>query len=100
MLGKSGVGKSAIVNALSIDREEHSVGVLAREGEVRNDDLRGRHTTTSSRLYRLPSGVLVIDSPGIRELKLWADETSLDCGFPEIAELARDCRFADCTPFQ
>lgn len=90
MLGKSGVGKSALVNALA------SGATLAREGRVREDDLRGRHTTTSSALYRLESGLLLIDSPGIRELKLWGDAEGLALGFPEIAELAESCRFADC----
>ena len=90
MLGKSGVGKSALLNALSRS------GALAREGTVREDDFRGRHTTTSSKLYRLDSGILLIDSPGIRELKLWGDAEGLESGFPEIAELSRKCRFADC----
>ena len=126
MLGKSGVGKSALVNALASNAalgrstamsasaalSENAVlcenaavygdaapsrnAPLAREGRVREDDLRGRHTTTSSRLYRLDSGILLIDSPGIRELKLWGDADGLEGGFPEIAELARRCRFADC----
>jgi ribosome biogenesis GTPase len=90
MLGQSGVGKSALVNALA------GVAPVAREGSVREDDLRGRHTTTSSRLYRLESGLLLIDSPGIRELKILGDADALAGGFPEIAELASRCRFADC----
>ncbi len=90
MLGKSGVGKSALVNALA------GIASVAREGTVREDDLRGRHTTTSSRLYRLESGLLLIDSPGIRELKLWGEADALAGGFPEIAELASLCRFDDC----
>jgi ribosome biogenesis GTPase len=114
MLGKSGVGKSALVNALAASAalgqsatfeinaacsENPTLGQdtpLAREGRVRADDLRGRHTTTSSRLYRLDSGILLIDSPGIRELKLWGDADGLEGGFPEIACLAVQCRFADC----
>lgn len=90
MLGKSGVGKSALVNALGSP-------TLSAEGEVREGDLRGRHTTTSSRLYRLESGVLLIDGPGIRELKLWGDGDDLDGAFPEIAGLAERCRFSDCS---
>lgn len=104
MLGKSGVGKSALVNALGAwgtGRDASTQGertsALAREGRVREDDLRGRHTTTSSRLYRLDSGILLIDSPGIRELKIWGDADGLAGGFPEIAELAEACRFSDCT---
>lgn len=96
MLGKSGVGKSALVNALASSATLASSASLAREGRVREDDLRGRHTTTSSALYRLESGLLLIDSPGIRELKLWGDAEGLAGGFPEIAELAERCRFADC----
>lgn len=91
MLGKSGVGKSALVNALG------GGAALAAEGANRDGDLRGRHTTTSSRLFRLGSGVLLIDGPGIRELKLWGDADDLEGGFPEIAELAGGCRFADCS---
>jgi ribosome biogenesis GTPase len=100
LLGKSGVGKSALVNALgkrTLGKHTFETSVpLAREGHVREDDLRGRHTTTSSKLYRLESGLLLIDSPGIRELKLWGDAEGLEGGFPEITELARGCRFADC----
>ncbi len=103
VLGKSGVGKSALVNALA--RRADSTGAmdldgaadLAREGAVRGDDLRGRHTTTSSHLYRLESGLLMIDSPGIRELKIWGDADALEGGFPEIGELALSCRFSDCS---
>lgn len=90
MLGKSGVGKSALVNAMG-------QATLSAEGEVRQGDLRGRHTTTSSRLYRLDSGILLIDGPGIRELKLWGGEEDLKGAFPEIAELANRCRFSNCS---
>ncbi len=95
MLGKSGVGKSALVNALG--GSDGDGAALAREGQIREGDLRGRHTTSSSRLYRLGSGILLIDSPGIRELKIWGDAEGLEGGFPEIAELAGRCRFSDCT---
>jgi ribosome biogenesis GTPase len=95
MLGKSGVGKSALVNAFGGfggDRD-----AAAREGEDREYDLRGRHTTSSSRLYRLGSGILLIDSPGIRELKIWGDAEGVEGGFPEITALAEACRYSDCT---
>ncbi|MFZ5366602.1 MAG: ribosome small subunit-dependent GTPase A [Spirochaetota bacterium] len=109
VLGKSGVGKSALIGAL--DRIVSSplssplsslvsgtaLNVAPREGAVREDDRKGRHTTTSSRLYRLDSGLLIIDSPGIRELKLWADEEDLSASFSDIAELAEQCRFSDCS---
>jgi ribosome biogenesis GTPase / thiamine phosphate phosphatase len=103
VLGKSGIGKSALVNALAsygtggTDTESSGSMPSAREGAVRADDLRGRHTTTASRLYRLPSGVLMIDSPGIRELKIWGGAEDIDGGFPDIAEFSTQCRFADCT---
>jgi len=100
MLGKSGMGKSALVNALEKfpARDEDDVaGQNVLEGEVRKADLRGRHTTTSSRLYKLPSGLLIIDSPGIRELKLWGTEEDVEESFADIASLSSECRFSDCT---
>jgi ribosome biogenesis GTPase / thiamine phosphate phosphatase len=96
MLGKSGMGKSALVNALGKfpARDEDDVaGQNVLEGEVRKADLRGRHTTTSSRLYKLPSGLLIIDSPGIRELKLWGTEEDVEESFADIASLSSECRF-------
>jgi ribosome biogenesis GTPase len=67
---------------------------------VREDDQRGRHTTTHRQLYRLESGlaagVLVVDTPGMRELQLMASEEDVDAAFPEIEELASSCRFRDC----
>jgi ribosome biogenesis GTPase len=94
MLGKSGVGKSALLNALARERGE---GPQAREGELRSGDLQGRHTTTDKQLYLLPGGPIIADVPGLRELQLWADEASLDETFPEIETFARECRFNDCT---
>jgi ribosome biogenesis GTPase len=91
LLGKSGVGKSAIVNALA-----GNMG-LAQEGRQRYGDRQGRHTTTSSRIYPLPSGALIADLPGLRELKVWGDQENLAETFPEIAALALNCRFRDCS---
>jgi ribosome biogenesis GTPase / thiamine phosphate phosphatase len=93
LLGSSGVGKSTLVNAL--------LGADAparRVGAERADDTRGRHTTTERQLLRLASGALLIDTPGMRELSLWADaEQELEPGaWDEIGELSRDCRFRDC----
>jgi ribosome biogenesis GTPase len=89
-LGKSGVGKSSLLNAL-FGRE------LMRTAEVREADGRGRHTTTTRELFRLPGGALLVDSPGLREAALWAGEDSVDEAFPEISVLAAACRFRDCS---
>ena len=89
LLGSSGVGKSTLVNRLA-GRE------LLATAEIRTDG-RGRHTTTHRELVPLASGALLIDTPGMRELQLWADEEVLDSTFAEIAELAAECRFSDCS---
>lgn len=89
LLGSSGVGKSSIVNAII---ESDALATT----EVRADDSRGRHTTTFRELFVAPSGVLIIDTPGMRELQLWAEEEDVNQTFPEIYELASQCRFADC----
>lgn len=94
LLGKSGVGKSALVNGLSLKP-------LNNEGTQRRGDKQGRHTTTWSTLVPLGSKALLIDSPGIRALKLWSDRGSaqenLYQAFPDIALLAQDCHFDDCS---
>jgi len=90
LLGSSGVGKSTIANLL-LGREHQAVGA------VRADDSRGRHTTTSRTLLPLSDGGLLIDTPGMRELQLWAGEESLQTAFADVEALAADCRFRDCT---
>jgi ribosome biogenesis GTPase len=87
LLGSSGVGKSTIVNAL-VGEE-----LLATQ-EVREDDHRGRHTTSHRELILVPSGGVVLDTPGIRELQLW--EADLEQTFGDVEEVARRCRFSDC----
>jgi ribosome biogenesis GTPase len=64
--------------------------------EVRASDSRGRHTTTWRELSPLPRGGAIIDTPGMRELQLWAGQGSLDSAFDDIADLASQCRFRDC----
>jgi ribosome biogenesis GTPase len=90
LLGSSGVGKSTIVNRLlGEDR--------FRTNDVREHDSRGRHTTTHRELVALPQGGALIDTPGMRELQLWAGQDSVDRTFDEIAELAAGCRYRDCS---
>jgi len=89
LLGSSGVGKSTLVNVLG-------EGDFRATTSIRVKDGRGRHTTTDRHLLRLPSGVLLIDTPGLREVQLWASSTAVDQTFPEISQLARHCRFRDC----
>ncbi|MEN6521546.1 MAG: ribosome small subunit-dependent GTPase A [Armatimonadota bacterium] len=90
LLGSSGVGKSTIVNYL-IGKDVQSVQ------EVREADSRGRHTTTRRQMFVLPSGGLVIDTPGMRELQLWDADEGLAGAFEDIENLARGCRFSDCS---
>lgn len=87
VVGSSGVGKSTLINALLGEARLDT-------GGVREDDSRGRHTTTRRHLLPLSRG-LIIDTPGMRELGL-ADEAGLDRAFDEIATIAAGCRFSDC----
>lgn len=90
LLGSSGVGKSTIVNAL-LGYERQATGA------VREGDQRGRHTTTSRELLVMPSGALLIDSPGMRSVGMWEVEEGLADAFADIEELSAGCRFSDCT---
>ena len=90
LLGSSGVGKSTLLNSLM---GEHRMEV----GDVREDDSRGRHTTTHREMIILPSGALVIDTPGMRELQLWSSSEDLQRTFAEVSDLAAQCRFNDCS---
>ena len=64
--------------------------------EIREDDARGRHTTTHREMLRLPGGALLIDTPGLREIQLWEGDQGIESAFPEIEELSEQCRFGDC----
>lgn len=89
-LGSSGVGKSSLVNAL--------LGAARQATRaVRTDDSRGRHTTTHRELIPLPGAGLIIDTPGMRELQIWADDDGLGAAFSDVEALAAQCRFADCS---
>lgn len=89
LLGSSGVGKSSIVNWL-LGSERQKVR------EVREEDSRGRHTTTERQLFFLNCGAMIIDTPGMRELQLWDADVGLEEAFRDIQELAARCRFRDC----
>jgi ribosome biogenesis GTPase len=88
LLGSSGVGKSTLVNRLLGDH-------IQKVREIRADDDHGRHTTTARRLFMLPGGGLLLDTPGMRELQLW-DGGGLSRTFDDIEALAQSCRFRDC----
>lgn len=88
-IGSSGVGKSSLINALVRDD-------ALPTGEVREKDSKGRHTTTRRELVITPSGAMVIDTPGMRELQLWGVEDGVEEAFADIHQLALQCRFSDC----
>ncbi len=87
-IGSSGVGKSTLINALAGDDR-------LKTAAIRQDDDKGRHTTTRRELIALPSGGVVIDTPGMREIGL--DSADVDKAFSDIDALAAQCRFRDCT---
>jgi ribosome biogenesis GTPase len=88
-LGSSGAGKSSLTNALLGEPRQHTGAGRARDG-------RGRHTTTARSLHVLPGGACVIDTPGLRTLRLDADADTLQDVFDDIAQLSLHCRFRDC----
>ena len=89
LMGSSGVGKSTLVNTLTGSTAVPTQG-------VREDDDKGRHTTTSRSLHRLAQGGWLLDTPGMRELRLADAASGLRDVFDDIVALARDCRFSDC----
>lgn len=89
MLGSSGVGKSTLINTL--------LGInIQSTGSIREQDSKGRHTTTTRSLHLIPGGGLLLDTPGMRELQLADSEQSIAETFDEINEVAAQCRFSDC----
>ncbi len=90
LIGSSGVGKSTIVNhLLGFERQA--------TGAVRDDDQRGRHTTTSRELVTTPSGAVLLDSPGMRSVGMWEIDEGLADAFADVEALAQNCRFSDCS---
>ena len=89
-LGSSGVGKSTLVNTL-YGKE------VMKTSEIREDDSRGRHTTTSRNLIMLPNGAMVIDTPGMRELGMWDAESGISKTFQDVEQFLGMCKYSDCT---
>lgn len=89
LLGSSGAGKSTLTNALAGQEKMKVSG-------IREDDAKGRHTTTHRELIILPGGGCLIDTPGMRELQLWDQSDSLSSSFQDIEELSSHCRYRDC----
>ncbi len=92
LVGSSGVGKSTLLNLLAGER-------LMATREIREDDGRGRHTTTHRELFRIAGGALVLDTPGLRELGLWDAEAGVEDTFADIVALAKRCRYRNCGHF-
>ncbi len=89
LIGSSGAGKSTLTNTLA-------GATLQSIGAVRSDDSRGRHTTSARTLHALPGGACIIDTPGLRTLRLDVDEDEVTGAFDDVARLALHCRFRDC----
>ena len=84
------MGKSTLVNEL-MGKE------VMKTGEIREEDSRGRHTTTNRELLMLPNGTMIIDTPGMRELGMWEASEGLDKTFQDVEQFLGMCKFSDCT---
>lgn len=93
LVGSSGVGKSTLVNTLAGLAQERR----QQTGEIRAHDAKGRHTTTARSLHALEGGGWVIDTPGMRTLNVGDAAQGIEILFADIVDLARACKFADCT---
>jgi len=90
LIGPSGAGKSTLVNKLV-------GGDVQAVSEVRVSDSKGRHTTVTRELVPLPDGGALIDTPGLRAVAMWGEDEGVDMAFTDVADLAAQCRFDDCT---
>ncbi|MBR3182562.1 MAG: ribosome small subunit-dependent GTPase A [Eggerthellaceae bacterium] len=90
LIGKSGVGKSSLVNLLAGSKVQSTASVRERDGK-------GRHTTVDRVMVELPDGGCVVDMPGVRGLGLWDADSGLGLAFADVDELATKCRFRDCS---
>ena len=93
IVGSSGVGKSTLVNQLYGEEWQWT-------GEVNETTGKGRHTTTTRELVPLPGGGMLIDNPGMREIQMWTDETTLRESFSDVEAIAADCRYCRLQPPQ
>ncbi len=89
-IGSSGVGKSSLINELIGEEKQKTI-------EIRESDSRGRHATTSRELFLLQDGGIVIDTPGMRGIKLWFSDDGFSNTFDDFEELSQNCKYADCT---
>ena len=90
IMGSSGAGKSTLTNRLLGDEVQATAAIRERDGK-------GRHTTVHRELFVLPSGGMIIDTPGIRELQLWGDAADLAGAFPDIAAVIKNCKYSNCS---
>lgn len=90
IIGSSGVGKSTLINSLMGEE-------ILKTLEVREDDARGRHASTRRQMFLLPTGGVIIDTPGMREFGLWEDANGISSTYFEFEEYASQCKYADCT---
>ncbi|WP_246939519.1 ribosome small subunit-dependent GTPase A [Bacillus pinisoli] len=89
LLGSSGAGKSTLTNYL-LGEEKQVVQ------DIRDEDGKGRHTTTHRELVKVPTGGIIIDTPGMRELQLWEADSGMSQSFSDVEDLAEQCYFRDC----
>lgn len=89
-LGSSGVGKSSLINAIA-------GGEIMKVNDIREDDSKGKHTTTHRQLVMLENGTMIIDTPGMRELGMWDVSEGINTSFEDVEEFASKCKFYNCS---